>query len=676
MVFLYQSLALSALSLVGAIPYSEYILAPPSRTIYPVSVYNINGTVSGASSLTTSNGSSSGSAVFDGPSSVSFDHLIDIGGIVSVDVASITDNTTYIGVTFSESSLWVNELASDSTADAGFDEPVWLALNKGPGTYTVDTSHVRGGFRYLTIVHNGTGTTNVSGVSTDFTAMPHWEDDALQNYTGWFHSNDEKLNRVWYAGAYTIQICTIDPTTGDSLIHLGEITSNDTISLPETVTWGSNTTISNGTSALVDGGKRDRLLWAGDMAVAFPSAFVSTNDMISSLNAIEALFLVQTDEGALPYAGYPFYKQAFYSWTYHLYSLIAVADYYRFTKDQDWLEKYWDQFKLGLDWSLSSIDESDLMNVTVASDWLRFGMGGHNIEANAILYHTLNEAVTLAEVLGDTDAGTNWTTYAGSVKAAANKLLWNETAGMFKDNETTTLFPQDGNVWAIKSNITLSSEQKTRIASNLKDRWTPYGPPALEAGDAISPFISSFELEAQFLSGNTQTALDLIRLMWADFMLDDPRMTNSTFIEGYSSDGSLHYAPYNNDPRVNHAHGWGTGPTSSLSYYVAGIQLLSAIGETWLIAPQPGDLTFVSGGYTTPLGVFSNEYEIDAGTGAITSMNISTPAGSAGSVRLPSPSTGSYALVQNETSVEFEVESEYLVAKNITGGNWQVVYEA
>jgi hypothetical protein len=32
-------------------------------------------------------------------------------------------------------------------------------------------------------------------------------------------------------------------------------------------------------------------------------------------------------------------------------------------------------------------------------------------------------------------------------------------------------------------------------------------------------------------------------------MLDDPRMTNSTFIEGYSSDGSLHYAPYKNDPR-------------------------------------------------------------------------------------------------------------------------------
>lgn len=28
-----------------------------------------------------------------------------------------------------------------------------------------------------------------------FTAMPHWGDDALQDYTGWFHCDDNQLNR-------------------------------------------------------------------------------------------------------------------------------------------------------------------------------------------------------------------------------------------------------------------------------------------------------------------------------------------------------------------------------------------------------------------------------------------------------------------------------------------------
>lgn len=56
-----------------------------------------------------------------------------------------------------------------------------------------------------------------------------------------------------------------------------------------------------------------------------------------------------------------------------------------------------------------------------------------------------------------------------------------------------------------------------------------------------------------------------MRIMWGTFMLDDPRMTNSTFIEGYSSDGTLHYPPYPDDSYISYAHGWATGPTQALT---------------------------------------------------------------------------------------------------------------
>lgn len=61
-------------------------------------------------------------------------------------------------------------------------------------------------------------------------------------------------------GAYTCQICSIDPTTGNSLIWLGIINSTEVIELPETVGWYNNYTITGGKSALVDGAKRDRLV--------------------------------------------------------------------------------------------------------------------------------------------------------------------------------------------------------------------------------------------------------------------------------------------------------------------------------------------------------------------------------------------------------------------------------
>jgi hypothetical protein len=45
------------------------------------------------------------------------------------------------------------------------------------------------------------------------------------------------------------------------LIHIREI--NSSVSDATNVTWYYNTTITNGTSSLVDGAKRDRLVWAG-----------------------------------------------------------------------------------------------------------------------------------------------------------------------------------------------------------------------------------------------------------------------------------------------------------------------------------------------------------------------------------------------------------------------------
>lgn len=60
--------------------------------------------------------------------------------------------------------------------------------------------YARGGFRYLSLKNNGTGDIELKGVSVYFTAAPTQN---LQNYTGYFHSDDELINRIWYAGAYT-----------------------------------------------------------------------------------------------------------------------------------------------------------------------------------------------------------------------------------------------------------------------------------------------------------------------------------------------------------------------------------------------------------------------------------------------------------------------------------------
>lgn len=166
-------------------------------------------------------------------------------------------------------------------------------------------------------------------------------------------------------------------------------------------------------------------------------------------NSMESLLLLQTPDGLLPYVGVPFFSIIdAVSFTYHLHNLIGMYNYYHYTGDEDWIAQYWGQFKAGVAWSLSNVDSTGLMNVTASADWLRSGMGEYNIEANAILYYVLNLAVYLAGVLDESDARAQYEDAAATLKAAANSILWSDSLGLYVDNTTTTMTPQDGNSFA------------------------------------------------------------------------------------------------------------------------------------------------------------------------------------------------------------------------------------
>lgn len=273
----------------------------------------------------------------------------------------------------------------------------------------------------------------------------------------------------------------------------------------------------------------------------------------------------------------------------------------------------------------------------------------------------INQALELGETLHDQSDAGKWANIADGIKTAAYQRLWDGEAGLYRDNETTTLHPQDGNSWAVKANLTQSEDQTAQISSSLRSRWGPYGAPAPEAGATISPFIGGFELQTHYVANDADSALDLMRLQWR-FMLDDPRMTNSTFIEGYSTDGSLHYAPYTNDPRVSHSHGWSTGPTAALTFYAGGLHLTGPAGATWRIAPQPGDLTMVDTGFSTEQGLFSSTFRREGGD--YTEFSFTTPQGTMGDLEL-GPTEGTLVSEQGD-----RVELVRGVATCVKGGSW------
>ena len=428
-------------------------------------------------------------------------------------------------------------------------------------------------------------------------------------YTGYFDSSSSLLNRVWYAGAWTLQLSTLDPREGGALISYNR--NFDHNHAPEGA-WFSNFTIANGTAVTTDGAKRDRMVWPGDMTIAVPGIAVSTYDMLAVRNALNTIYDHQYGDGSMPYAGPPMGSFGEFSDTYHLHTLIGSYIYVLYSGDLEWLKKRWPAYLVALDVSIGKVDEFNLLHVSSTADWLRPGLSGHNLEASALLYEVLGNSIKLATWIDKkrTSQIKLWENMRLRLERGIASLYC-EQDGLYGDNKgrrgckgEEEVLPQDGNSWVLVSHALSSPKVARNISENLRSRWTKFGAPAVEFPNVISPFASSFELLAHVAAKNTDAAVELIELMWG-YMLDGPGMTNSTLLEGYRVDGYIQYPAYWSAARNSHAHGWAAGPTTVLMQGILGIKLETPLGRTWTIEPHLTKwLDYAQGGFATKLGKF------------------------------------------------------------------------
>ncbi|KKY39721.1 putative bacterial alpha-l-rhamnosidase domain protein [Diaporthe ampelina] len=657
--------------------------APESRTVSPRSVLS----AADGSIISSWNGTAH---LATNGSRLVFDYSKEVGGIVSLRYTPSGPSSGAVGLAFTESKNWIGEWSDSSNGKfVGPDGAVYSNFTGAETvTYTMPDEKLRGGFRYLTLfLMAESASVDVSSIELEIGFQPTWSN--LRAYQGYFHSSDDLLNKIWYSGAYTLQTNAVPVDTGRWVPFVN-------------TSWANNGTLGPGDTIIVDGAKRDRAVWPGDMGIAVPSTFVSVGDLDSVRNALQVMYDYQNADGSFPEAGPPLLQQG--SDTYHMWTMIGTYNYVLYTNDTAFLARNWGSYLAAMDYIYAKVQPSSgLLNVTGTRDWARWQTGFNMSSAQMILYRTLTTGADLAAWQEDSSSSSSnnnnnnnntadlpalWASRAAALQNATLAHCFDATYGAFRDNATATaLHPQDANSMAVLFGVVGAGTPAARsISSRLTDSWTPLGPEAPELPGNISPFISSFEVQAHLAAGETTRALDLVRTSWG-WYLGNGAGTQSTVVEGYLVNGTFGYRwsrGYGNDfSYVSHAHGWSSGPTSALTEFVLGLSVTARVGSEWLFAPQFGGLGFAEGGFVTALGKFQARWDVaeeDGGDGAGYNASVSTPAGTVGRLVLPVVQQGSRpAVVVDGEEVQTEwfrktgVVFDTVVVEGVEGGEHTIV---
>ncbi|MEA9984302.1 alpha-L-rhamnosidase C-terminal domain-containing protein [Subtercola sp. RTI3] len=398
----------------------------------------------------------------------------------------------------------------------------------------------------------------------------------------------------------------------------------------------------NAVPLILDGAKRDRAVWSGDLAVEGPTLYYSSDSADYIRGSLELLGSWAGSNGYMPGSmppqtplntEPPSSTRGGYSANYSMYFVRALADYYQYTGDTAFVQKEWPLVVNELAWNASQMGPNGLFvtDSSTGADWDYYdgSKTGEVTAFNALYYKILTDGATLAAAVGQPDQGQTYSNQAVALKDAINSKLFNSQTGVYNlSSSVTNVVAQDANVLAIDFGIAPADKVQGILDSIKSSLWTSAGTLPFSSGyqETVSPFVSGFELNARFGSGNTSDALQLLSNEWGP-MIAPGDLYTGTFWENLNTSGTQAA------PNTNMAHGWSTMPVSALSKYVLGIQPVSAGYATWLVQPHTGDLAWTKGQAPTPHGPVVVNWS--HGTGSDFAMHVEAPAQTSGTIAVP-----------------------------------------
>lgn len=381
-------------------------------------------------------------------------------------------------------------------------------------------------------------------------------------YKGSFRCSDERLNQIWQTGAYTVHL------------NLQEY--------------------------LWDGIKRDRLVWIGDM---HPEV-MTVNTVFGYNEAVPKSLDLTRNITPLP------------NWmngisSYSIWWLLIQRDWFRYQGDWTYLQSQKDYLVDLLKVLISKVDASGREHL----DGMRFldWPSNENPEAinaglQALMVQAMKYGAELCSLLQEPELASTCLETEARLRKAAPQVIKPFLALKKKPTEP-----------GMKQAAALLAWAGLMDANEADQKYL-----SQEGGHGFSTFYGYYMLRSMALAGNYSGALDIIRSYWGA-MLD---MGATTFWEDFNLDWLPNAAPIDElvpagkkdihgdfgaycykGFRHSLCHGWASGPTSWLTEYVLGVEVLEPGCRVLRIVPHLADLEWVEGAFPTPKGIVKIRHE-------------------------------------------------------------------
>ncbi|MGF0118829.1 alpha-L-rhamnosidase C-terminal domain-containing protein [Promicromonospora sp. Marseille-Q5078] len=394
---------------------------------------------------------------------------------------------------------------------------------------------------------------------------------------------------------------------------------------------------------ILDGGKRDRTVWSGDLLVQIPNVFYTTAAEEYVRGSIELLNGYQEPTGqsaarvppVLPPATWPQHGQT-YSAVYSMHQLVNLALHHLYTGETTLAAEQSDWTHRMLAWCRTLLDERGLVVTDDVNgldwDWYDGPKTGAVTAYNAAYHQMLHAAATLADAVDQPAEAIDLRRQADALRSAINTHLYDPRRHLYRLSDARPdAIALDGNCLAVLAGLPPEGEA-TAVLDALEEALpqTPFGPSPFSVDTGfwpqVSPYVGDMHLRALFSAGETARALNLMRRLWGHMATDEQHAVGTAW-ELVGTDGAPGFGA-----KTSLAHGWAAGATTALSASVLGVTPTSPGYATWSIAPQPGDLAWARGRVPTPRGPIDVSWTVVDGR---LDLEITVPEGTTGTVTLP-----------------------------------------